>query len=114
MAEILEAQDKAAGKQQPSSTGSIQGASAAPAQLVSPFAAATGQPQPNGQLPSSTPQQPPQQQPTWVHDIFQGWLVSETRCLQCETITRREESFMDLSLEIDHNTSLTSCLKQFR
>jgi hypothetical protein len=34
--------------------------------------------------------------------------------LQCETITRREEVFMDLSLEIDHNTSITSCLKQYR
>jgi ubiquitin carboxyl-terminal hydrolase 12/46 len=57
-----------------------------------------------------------QQQPasTWVHDIFQGRLVSETRCLQCETITSREEVFVDLSLEIDQNCSLTSCLKQFR
>ncbi len=26
---------------------------------------------------------------TWVHDIFQGKLVNETRCLQCETITSR-------------------------
>lgn len=129
MAEIMEAQDKAAGKQhqagssllpqQPSSS-SLQ-APAGPS-YVSSFAAAstTGQPQLNGQLTpgsSSSPQPTPaqqQQQPTWVHDIFQGWLVSETRCLQCETLTRREESFMDLSLEIDHNTSLTSCLKQFR
>jgi hypothetical protein len=51
---------------------------------------------------------------TWLHDIFQGRLVSETRCLQCETITSREEVFVDLSLEIDQNCSLTSCLKQFR
>lgn len=118
MAEILEAQDKAAGKQQQLSTSnSLQGTNSAPTpppagpQVQSPFAAAPGQQQqqPNGAIPTQ-----PQQQPTWVHDIFQGWLVSETRCLQCETITRREESFMDLSLEIDHNTSLTSCLKQFR
>jgi hypothetical protein len=122
MAEILEAQDKAAGKQlSSSSSGQLQQSSSTQpgAPYVSPCAAASTapgqpqQPQPNGQLPGSSPQQP-QQQPTWVHDIFQGWLVSETRCLQCETITRREESFMDLSLEIDHNTSLTSCLKQFR
>lgn len=51
---------------------------------------------------------------TWVHNIFQGKLVNETRCMQCETITSREEVFMDLSLEIDQNCSLTSCLKQFR
>jgi hypothetical protein len=122
MAEILEAQEKATGKQLSSSSiGQLQQTSNMQpgAPYVSPFAAASsacGQPQqlqPNGQPPGSSPQQP-QQQPTWVHDIFQGWLVSETRCLQCETITRREESFMDLSLEIDHNTSLTSCLKQFR
>lgn len=50
---------------------------------------------------------------TWVHDIFQGKLVNETRCLQCETVTRREEVFMDLSLEIDQNCSVTSCLRNF-
>ncbi|MEW5306345.1 MAG: hypothetical protein WDW36_008814 [Sanguina aurantia] len=50
---------------------------------------------------------------TWGHDTFQGKLVNETRCLHCETVTCREEVFMDLSLEIDQNCSLTSCLKQF-
>ncbi|PNW81539.1 hypothetical protein CHLRE_06g250750v5 [Chlamydomonas reinhardtii] len=50
---------------------------------------------------------------TWVHDIFQGKLVNETRCLHCETVTSREEVFMDLSLEIDQNTSVTSCLRNF-
>jgi hypothetical protein len=44
----------------------------------------------------------------------QGRLVNETRCLQCETVTSREEVFMDLGLEIENNTSLTACLKQFR
>mmetsp|Transcript_1105 Transcript_1105/g.2404 ORF Transcript_1105/g.2404 Transcript_1105/m.2404 type:complete len:354 (-) Transcript_1105:746-1807(-) len=50
---------------------------------------------------------------TWVHEIFQGKLVNETRCLHCETVTNREEVFMDLSLEIDQNCSLTSCLRNF-
>ncbi|KAJ9522659.1 hypothetical protein QJQ45_019733 [Haematococcus lacustris] len=50
---------------------------------------------------------------TWVHDIFQGKLVNETRCLHCETVTCREEVFMDLSLEIDQNSSLTACLRNF-
>jgi ubiquitin C-terminal hydrolase len=136
MAEILEAQDKAAGKHLSSSSGT----SSTQSMPLSPFAAASisgghqpqqqpgaplqqrhlnGQQQQQSSLPGSSsqqqqqPQQPPQHQ-TWVHEIFQGWLVSETRCLQFETTTRREESFMDLSLEIDHNTSLTSCLKQFR
>lgn len=50
---------------------------------------------------------------TWIQDIFQGKLVNETRCLRCETVTSREEVFMDLSLEIEPNCSLTSCLKNF-
>ncbi|KAL4451497.1 hypothetical protein ABPG75_007159 [Micractinium tetrahymenae] len=50
---------------------------------------------------------------TWVHDLFQGKLVNETRCLQCETVTSREEDFYDLSLEIDQNCSLSSCLRNF-
>jgi hypothetical protein len=25
-------------------------------------------------------------EPTWVHEIFQGILTSETRCLNCETV----------------------------
>ena len=44
----------------------------------------------------------------------QGTLVNETRCLQCETVTSREEAFYDLSLEIEQNSSLTSCLQNFR
>ncbi|GAB4813530.1 hypothetical protein N2152v2_000576 [Parachlorella kessleri] len=50
---------------------------------------------------------------TWVHELFQGKLVNETRCLQCEAVTSREEDFYDLSLEIDQNCSLTQCLRNF-
>jgi len=50
---------------------------------------------------------------TWMHDIFEGQLTNETRCLRCETVTSREEAFIDLSLEIDQNSSLTSCLRNF-
>ena len=51
---------------------------------------------------------------TFVHELFQGKLVSETRCLQCETVTNREEAFKDLSLEIEQNSSITACLRNFR
>lgn len=27
--------------------------------------------------------------PTWVHEIFQGTLTNETRCLTCETVSVR-------------------------
>ena len=50
---------------------------------------------------------------TWIHDIFQGTTVNETRCLCCETVTTRDEKFLDLSLEISHNSSITSCLRNF-
>lgn len=44
----------------------------------------------------------------------QGTLVNETKCLACETVTAREEAFYDLSLDIDQNTSLSACLRNFR
>ncbi|CAF2114273.1 unnamed protein product [Brassica napus] len=50
---------------------------------------------------------------TWVHKIFQGTLTNETRCLRCETVTARDETFLDLSLDIEQNSSITSCLNNF-
>lgn len=29
-------------------------------------------------------------EPTWVHDIFQGTLTNETRCLNCETVCKQQ------------------------
>ena len=43
----------------------------------------------------------------------QGILTSETRCLNCETVTSKDEEFCDLSIDVDQNTSLTSCLRNF-
>ncbi|KAL6899718.1 hypothetical protein ACP4OV_006376 [Aristida adscensionis] len=50
---------------------------------------------------------------TWVHKNFQGILTNETRCLMCETITAKDEPFFDLSVDVEQNSSLTSCLKNF-
>ncbi|KAG0485168.1 hypothetical protein HPP92_009247 [Vanilla planifolia] len=50
---------------------------------------------------------------TWVHKSFQGTLTNETRCLRCETVTERDETFFDLSIDIEQNSSITSCLKNF-
>ncbi|KNZ49979.1 ubiquitin carboxyl-terminal hydrolase [Puccinia sorghi] len=50
---------------------------------------------------------------TWVHRLFEGVLTNETKCLTCETVTQRDESFLDLSINIHQNTSLTACLRQF-
>ncbi|QRW22220.1 ubiquitin carboxyl-terminal hydrolase [Rhizoctonia solani] len=50
---------------------------------------------------------------TLVHDLFEGTLTSETRCLTCETVSSRDESFLDLSIDIERNSSVTACLRQF-
>lgn len=52
-------------------------------------------------------------EPTWVHEIFQGILTSETRCLNCETVSSKDEDFFDLQVDVDLNTSITHCLRCF-
>lgn len=64
-------------------------------------------------LPSVNPVNSPKPDPTWIHDIFQGTFTSETRCLNCETVRSREEDFLDLSIEVEQNTSITHCLQAF-
>ncbi|KAF7303112.1 cysteinease [Mycena kentingensis (nom. inval.)] len=53
------------------------------------------------------------QNPTLVHKLFEGILTSETRCLTCENVSSRDESFLDLSIDIEQNASVTACLRQF-
>ncbi|KHJ82159.1 ubiquitinyl hydrolase 1, partial [Oesophagostomum dentatum] len=50
---------------------------------------------------------------TWIHEIFQGTLTNETRCLCCETVSSKDEDFLDLSVDIDQNASITHCLRVF-
>ncbi|KAI0319945.1 hypothetical protein OF83DRAFT_1081920 [Amylostereum chailletii] len=54
-----------------------------------------------------------QNDPTLVQRLFEGTLTSETRCLTCETVSSRDESFLDLSIDIEQNSSVTACLRQF-
>ena len=49
----------------------------------------------------------------WVHELFEGTLTSETKCLTCETVSQRDEAFLDLSVDLDEHTSVTSCLRKF-
>jgi ubiquitin carboxyl-terminal hydrolase 12/46 len=44
-------------------------------------------------------------EPTWIQEIFQGTLVNETRCLNCENMSSKDEDFLDLSVDIE-NVSL--------
>ena len=75
----------------------------------------------------------PRQEATLVQNLFEGVLTSETRCLTCETVSclltlnwcywlhlifatqvsSRDESFLDLSIDIEQNSSVTACLRQF-
>lgn len=70
-----------------------------------------------GQNGTSTPTSSSATTPTsrsrWVHDLFEGLLTSETKCLTCETVSRRDEQFLDLSIDIERNSSVTACLRQF-
>ncbi|KAK5158135.1 hypothetical protein LTR04_005277 [Oleoguttula sp. CCFEE 6159] len=49
----------------------------------------------------------------WVHELFEGTLTSETRCLTCENISQRDEAFLDLSVDLEQHSSVTSCLRKF-
>jgi ubiquitin carboxyl-terminal hydrolase 12/46 len=66
----------------------------------------------NLSTPLSLPS-PPKPKKSFVHELFEGVLASETRCLTCETITSREETFIDLSIDIEQNSSLHNCLRNF-
>jgi ubiquitin carboxyl-terminal hydrolase 9/13 len=49
----------------------------------------------------------------WVHEIFEGVLTSETKCLTCESASQRDETFLDLSIDLEQHSSVTSCLRKF-
>ena len=49
----------------------------------------------------------------WVHELFEGTLTSETRCLTCEKVSQRDEVFLDLSVDLEQHSSVTSCLRKF-
>ena len=48
-------------------------------------------------------------EPTWVHDIFEGILTNETRCLCCETVSEG----MELTFLFPRSHQLVSLLSVF-
>lgn len=52
-------------------------------------------------------------QETWVHELFEGVMTNVTRCLRCESVSTKDERFLDLSVDIEPNTSINHCLKGF-
>jgi len=67
----------------------------------------------NGAILSGDDDQPEEEPRTWVHDIFQGYLVNQMKCLCCENVTVRRETFLDLSVDIEQHTSIAACLRAF-
>lgn len=51
--------------------------------------------------------------PRWVHDLFEGTMSSEIKCLTCQKTSSREEAFLDLSVDLGLYSSVTSCLMKF-
>ncbi|OCT49303.1 putative ubiquitin carboxyl-terminal hydrolase creB [Cladophialophora carrionii] len=65
------------------------------------------------QFPSILPV-PTASSPTrWLHQLFEGTLTSETRCLTCENVSQRDEPFLDLSVDLEQHSSVTACLRRF-
>ncbi|KAJ5522298.1 Peptidase C19 ubiquitin carboxyl-terminal hydrolase 2 [Penicillium freii] len=65
-----------------------------------------------GMMPSSTGSKSPNTT-RWVHELFEGTLTSETKCLTCEKVSQRDEVFLDLSVDLEQHSSVTSCLRKF-
>ncbi|QQK46122.1 Ubiquitin carboxyl-terminal hydrolase [Penicillium digitatum] len=63
-------------------------------------------------VPSSTGSKSPNTT-RWVHELFEGTLTSETKCLTCEKVSQRDEVFLDLSVDLEQHSSVTSCLRKF-
>ncbi|KAJ4794148.1 Ubiquitin carboxyl-terminal hydrolase 3-like protein [Rhynchospora pubera] len=101
LVDILEKESSSKGSPDTSSSSSSSSSSGGPASLA------------NGSHPPVANGVNKDPHVTWVHKIFQGILTNETRCLRCETVTNRDETFFDLSLDIEQNSSITSCLKNF-
>merc|ERR1711937_822200 len=66
-----------------------------------------------GQKKKCKLEMPGEEPRTWVHNIFQGYLVNQMKCLCCENVTVRREPFLDLSVDIERHTSIAACLRAF-
>ena len=50
---------------------------------------------------------------SFISDNFRGELSNKVTCITCETTTKRKETFMNLSLDLEKNTSLIYCMQRF-
>ncbi len=50
---------------------------------------------------------------TLISEFFEGKQSSSIKCLNCEKVTERTESYLNLSVDVEQNTSLAYCLKKY-
>lgn len=50
---------------------------------------------------------------TLISEIFEGKQSSSIKCLNCEKVTERTETYLNLSVDVEQNTSLVHCLKKY-
>uniref|UniRef100_A0A914W418 Ubiquitin carboxyl-terminal hydrolase n=1 Tax=Plectus sambesii TaxID=2011161 RepID=A0A914W418_9BILA len=109
-------QEKAAPASGSSKGGTLKKASlggGAGANSVSPASTTLSLPPISSEAQPSCSSSAKPSEPTWIHEIFQGTLTNETRCLNCETVSSKDEDFLDLSVDVDQNASITHCLRVF-
>jgi len=64
------------------------------------------------EMTSPTPN-PKLKRKTWLEEIFEGVVTTQTKCLTCQTTTERDEPFLDLGIDLEQNTSISYCIKNF-
>lgn len=90
------------------SNGGPQASDTSPPATCASHAPAGATSRTNGTSSSSSKTTP--ERKTFVHDIFCGRRVTHTRCMNCETQSQREETFMELTLNLEPDTTLEQCM----
>ncbi|AFZ78994.1 Ubiquitin carboxyl-terminal hydrolase family member protein [Theileria equi strain WA] len=50
---------------------------------------------------------------TWLNELVEGFVKSETRCHECKNVTGIMEPFITISLDINDNCDINSCLERY-
>eukprot|EP01065_Artemidia_motanka_P019295 TRINITY_DN2289_c0_g1_i1.p1 TRINITY_DN2289_c0_g1~~TRINITY_DN2289_c0_g1_i1.p1 ORF type:complete len:512 (+),score=110.57 TRINITY_DN2289_c0_g1_i1:239-1774(+) len=87
-------------------------AGAADALLTSSASGSTAHASGPAKRPNSSTRTEPEPH-TLVQELFEGNLAAETRCLNCDSVTSKEEVFMGLSVDVAPNVSLQRALRNF-
>ena len=62
----------------------------------------------------SASSQAPSSQASWVTELFEGTLTSQTCCLECEEKSSREETFLDISVPVSVTAEQVDVLEELK